>query len=72
MFFLGGSLIGELDYTETFELYYFFGKKVFFKGCSFTPSPFLFAKNLRRENFKKWKNYWNEKIKIICHKKFFL
>ena len=31
MFSLGGSLIGELDYHETFELYYFFFlEKVFF------------------------------------------
>ena len=49
---LGGSLIGELDYHETFELYYFFFRKsFFFKGLQlqFTPSPFLFAKNWRKE-----------------------
>ena len=51
MYSLGGSLIGELDYHETFELYYFFLEKVFFKGLQlqFTPSPFLFAKNWRKE-----------------------
>ena len=57
MYSLGGSLIGELDYHGTFELYYFFFlEKVFFKGLQlqFTPSPFLFAK-LSKRKIKKWK-----------------
>ena len=61
MFFLGGSLIGELDYTETFELY-IFSEKSFFHGLQFYTQPLsIFAKNLRKENLKQCKNYWNEK-----------
>ena len=54
MYSLGGSLIGELDYHETFELYYFFLEKVFFsKGCSCSlhhPAPFYLQKIGEKKN----------------------
>ena len=53
MYSLGGSLIGELDYHETFELYYFFFEKVFFsKGCSCSlhPAPFYLQKIGEKKN----------------------
>ena len=53
---------------------FLFRKSFFFKGCScsFTPSPFLFAKIWRKENFKEMEKLLKRKIKIICHKKFTL
>ena len=61
MYSLGGSLIGELDYHETFELYYFFffRKSFFFKGCSCSlhPAPFYLQKFGEKKISKKLKNY---------------
>ena len=51
---LGGSLIGELDYTETFELYYF-SEKVFFHGLQFYTQPLSICKKLAKRKIKKWK-----------------
>ena len=58
MYSLGGSLIGELDYHETFELYYYFWKKVFFSRVAVLhPAPFYLQKFGEKKISKKWKNY---------------
>ena len=61
MYSLGGSLIGELDYHETFELYYFFFlEKVFFSRVAVAvlhPAPFYLQKFGEKKISKKWKNY---------------
>ena len=55
---LGGSLIGELDYHETFELYYFFFlEKVFFSRVAVAvyTQPLSICKKLAKRKIKKWK-----------------
>ena len=42
---------------------FLFRKSFFFKGCSFTPSPFLFAKIWRKENFKEMEKLLKRKNK---------
>ena len=54
MYSLGGSLIGELDYHETFELYYyFFFEKSFFQGLQFYTQPLSICKNLAKRKFQR-------------------
>ena len=59
MYSLGGSLIGELDYHETFELYYFFFRKSFFSRVAVAvyTQPLSICKNLAKRKIKKWKIY---------------
>ena len=57
---LGGSLIGELDYHETFELYYFFLEKVFFfqrVAVAVYTQPLSICKELAKRKIKKRKVY---------------
>ena len=57
---LGGSLIGELDYHETFELYYFFFlEKVFFQRVAVAvyTQPLSICKKLAKRKIKKRKVY---------------
>ena len=57
MYSLGGSLIGELDYHETFELYYFFFRKSFFQRVAVAvyTQPLSICKKLAKRKIKKWK-----------------
>ena len=59
MYSLGGSLIGELDYHETFELYYFFLEKVFFQRVAVAvyTQPLSICKKLAKRKIKKRKIY---------------
>ena len=60
MYSLGGSLIGELDYHETFELYYFFFlEKVFFQRVAVAvyTQPLSICKKLAKRKIKKRKVY---------------